>query len=200
MGSQASSGRKEAELAALVLAAKGGAPEAIDQLLRRYRPLLLHLAATEMPADMQAKMGGSDLVQDSLLLASQNIGDFAGGTEKELIAWLRRILLNQMLNHVQHWQAAKRDIGREEALGDAPAVHAADRTPSSVLHAAEERLLVDLAVLELPEHYRQVIDLRYKQDLAFAEIGQRLECSEEAARKLWGRALAALQKRIKCHE
>ena len=47
---------------------------------------------------------------------------------------------------------------------------------------------------QLPEHYRQALFLRTYEGLSFAQVGKRLRCSAEAARKLWGRAAEELRK------
>ena len=58
----------------------------------------------------------------------------------------------------------------------------------------EGAVLVADAVSRLPDAYREVIVLRHFQDLAFADIAQRMGRSEESVKKLWVRALAALRR------
>ena len=49
------------------------------------------------------------------------------------------------------------------------------------------------ALARLPEHYRQVLAWRSFEGLSFAEIGRRLERSEDAVRMLYTRAFERLQ-------
>lgn len=49
------------------------------------------------------------------------------------------------------------------------------------------------ALQRLSEEQRRVIRLRNWDELTFAEIGRRLNRSEEAARKLWTRSVEKLQ-------
>jgi RNA polymerase sigma factor (sigma-70 family) len=49
------------------------------------------------------------------------------------------------------------------------------------------------ALDSLPDDYRQVIALRYWENLDFDEIGQRMGRSAAAARKLWLRAVERLE-------
>jgi RNA polymerase sigma-70 factor, ECF subfamily len=42
-----------------------------------------------MPYDLQAKGGGSDLVQETLLDAHKDFDRFTGRTEQEFLAWLQ---------------------------------------------------------------------------------------------------------------
>jgi RNA polymerase sigma-70 factor (ECF subfamily) len=48
----------------------------------------------------------------------------------------------------------------------------------------------------LADDHREVILLRQFEELSWAEVGQRLGRSEEAARKLFARAMAALTVRM----
>jgi RNA polymerase sigma-70 factor (ECF subfamily) len=195
-----SSGTGKHAAAELIVAARAGSPAALNELLTNYRLYLLRIASQEFPSDLQGKVGASDLVQETMLHAAGNFGEFVGESETELLGWMRRILLNQMLNTIRHYRTEKRNAGREAPLDGRMLAGHGDSTPSSEFIAQEERLLVQLALLQLPEIYRQAIVLRHEQDLSFVEIGARLGCSEDAARKLWGRAVLALQQELQVHE
>jgi RNA polymerase sigma-70 factor (ECF subfamily) len=173
--------------------------DAMGRLLEHFRAYLLLVANRELPADVRPKVGPSDLVQETLLRAHYHFGRFRGRTEDELRAWLRRILLNYMANVTQHYRGtSKRDLAREvplpqvstdelgEALAsevDSPSTEALARERTDALHRTLE---------QLPEHYRQVISWRSYDRLSFGQIGCRLNCSAEAARKLWARAIDRL--------
>jgi RNA polymerase sigma-70 factor (ECF subfamily) len=48
----------------------------------------------------------------------------------------------------------------------------------------------------LPDDYRQVITLRYREDRPFDEIARLIGRSENAVRKLWFRAIERLQQEL----
>jgi RNA polymerase sigma-70 factor (ECF subfamily) len=180
--------------------ARGGSPEALGRVLEESRQYLLLIANEELPVDLRAKMGASDLVQETFLRAQAHLGQFRGKTCEELFVWLRRILLNYLANCARHYrETAKRQLNREYALTDTPlgqlmgVLASAEESPSAQLAAQEEADEVDRALAQLPEHYRQVIYWRNRDDLPFEEIGRQLGRSEEAARKLWVRAIEQLQ-------
>ena len=50
------------------------------------------------------------------------------------------------------------------------------------------------ALSRLPDDEQAVIVLRHFESLSFQEVGHRLDRSPEAARKLWSRAIARLQR------
>ena len=58
---------------------------------------------------------------------------------------------------------------------------------------AEQTRKLQEALARLPEDYRRVLALRYEEERTFEEIGRLLQRSENAARKLWLRAVERLQ-------
>jgi RNA polymerase sigma-70 factor (ECF subfamily) len=184
--------------------ARAGSSEALNRLLETCRDYLLRVANDELDSRLQGKVGASDIVQESLIQAQRDMPVFRGTTEPELLAWLRGILLND-LNDVRRrfFHSAKRDVDREVRLaGDSRQAHpaidpvASGATPAAAAIAHEETEALRLAIARLPGDYRNVIDLRNWQLLSFAEIGHRLNRSEDAARKLWARAIERLEQEL----
>ncbi len=56
--------------------------------------------------------------------------------------------------------------------------------------AGEDRRFVREALALLPEDYRRILELTYVDQLNLREAGERMGRSADAARKLYGRALA----------
>lgn len=185
-------------------AARAGSPEALGKALEACRAYLLLIAQQEIAPELRAKGGASDLVQETFLEAQRDFGGFQGSTKKELLAWLRRLLLNNLANFVRHHrQTAKRRLGREVALqtddsssGLAGVLGAGLLSPSGQAMAHEEAQAVQQAVERLPNDYRQVILLRYQEERTFEEIGQIMDRSTNAVRRLWLRALERLEQEL----
>jgi RNA polymerase sigma-70 factor (ECF subfamily) len=183
----------------LVRSARNRSQEALGRLLDACRPYLLLVANQQLRPELRAKVCPSDIVQETFLRAADKFVQFQGSTEPELLAWLRRILLNHLANvGVELLQTQKRQIGREVAEGDLPPGRAIDDlsdpgdSPSEVVIAREETEELERALARLPDHYRQVIRWRNNERVSWEEIGQRLGTSGEAARKIWTRALELL--------
>jgi RNA polymerase sigma-70 factor (ECF subfamily) len=181
----------------LLQAARGGSQEALGQLLQTYRNYLLLVANRALDPDLRAKGGASDLTQETFCKAQADFGNFAGQTPGELLAWLRRILLNNLANFTRHFRETdKRRLAREVPLeqfgsgGDNCALEASTPSPSQAAMRRERAEQLEQALRRLPDHYRQVIVLRHREGRAFEEIGQALHRTPEAARKLWLRAIA----------
>ena len=98
----------------LLARAREGNPEALGELLHLYRNYLTVLATTQLDRRLRRRVNPSDLVQDAMLAAYCDFAKFRGGSERELLAWLRQILIN-CLRHVieTHVRAKMRDLRRE---------------------------------------------------------------------------------------
>ena len=185
----------------LLVAAQTGDPAAMGDLLSLYRDYLLSIASQEIPAELHAKVNPSDVVQDTFLEASRIFARFRGTETENVRAWLRGILLNKLNELQQHYFGTeKRQIRREQSLDGGrngprlpQAVVGSDSTPSGHAIRNEESQQLSEALARLPEHYRQVLAWRSFEGLSFAEIGRRLERSEDAARMLYTRAFERLQ-------
>src|SRR5260370_20661260 len=104
-------------MASLLEAARSGSPEALGQALEACRGYLLMVARGELDPDLRAKEGPSDLVQETFLEAKRDFVQFQGASEAELLAWLRRVLLNNVANFTRRYRTTgKRSIEREVAL------------------------------------------------------------------------------------
>lgn len=190
----------------LVSAAQGGSKESLGELLDQWRDYLLLVANRELGDDLCQKAGASDVVQDTFTRAHQAFGSFHGRSEDELIGWLRQILLHQIVGLRRHYSdTLKRDIRREQSLSCnrklkdfVESLPAEDGCPSRHAMANEDMVLVGRALESLPDDHRQVIYLRYWENLSFPEIGERMGRSAEAARKCWFRAVQKLQRNGAC--
>ena len=183
-----------------IAAARDGSPEALGRLLEVCRPYLLLVANQQLPDDLQAKAGGSDLVQETFLEAQRGFARFKGTSEAELLAWLRKILLNNLATVTRDFRGTqKRRIDREVSLTDTPLaallknIEDVGDSPSGQAAAHEQDQTLQTALSRLTEQYRHVVQWRNYERLSFEEIGQRIGRSAEAARKLWSRALDQLQ-------
>jgi RNA polymerase sigma-70 factor (ECF subfamily) len=169
-------------------------------VLAHCRAYLLAVANEQLKPDIQAKVGASDLVQDTFLEAQRDFSMFRGRSEAELLAWLRQILLHNLANvSRQYRETDKRQIHREVPLSEVPAVEllqalaGGDSTPSAHAVRRERDQSLEQAMARLPERLRHVLQWRTYERCSFEEIGRRLGRSAGAARKQWARAVERLQ-------
>lgn len=193
-----------AEVTSLIDRAREGSTQAAGELLDACRGYLLLIANGQLDDELRGKLGGSDLVQETFVNAHRDFARFKGGSERELLAWLRKILLNQIAQARRDFQqTAKRDIARELPLrrdgstadGRVLAVSPVE-TPSHQVASHEESQSVETAIARLPAQYAEVIRLRSREQKDYAEIGAQMNLGPDAARKLWARAIERLQREL----
>ncbi len=181
-------------------AAQAGSREALGQVLEACRAYLLLIAQEELDQALQAKGGASDLVQQTFLEAQRDFDRFHGTTARSLLAWMRRLLLNNLANFRRDYRRDKRRVTREVALpaGDsslqrAGGLQAGTPSPSVAVMRREQNQALEQALQRLPEDYRRVIQLRYREEHSFEAIAVAMQRSQNAVRKLWARAIERLQ-------
>jgi RNA polymerase sigma-70 factor (ECF subfamily) len=185
----------------LIESARAGSGDALGQLFELWRPYLLLAAQGELEADLQAKVGASDIVQETFLKAHRDFPRFRGRTQDELLAWLQSILVNSAANVSRRYldtemRALAREIPleptqeTERVCGELAAVQP---TPDSEIRAREQAEKVSEAVRRLPEQYQLLLRLRNEEQRTFVDIGRLLDRSPESARKLWFRAVDRLR-------
>lgn len=186
----------------LLMSAKQGDSQALGELIEQCQPYLLLIANQDLSPELHGKFGASDLVQETMLVAYQKIGQFRGQSPAEFKGWLRQILHNDLLRvRRRYLSTQRRDVGREHRMNDSQHFHSplpdqAD-TPGTAALAAEEARILQQAMQQLPENYRQAVWMREWEDRSYSEIGNALGVSEEAARKLCRRALDKLEEYLK---
>jgi RNA polymerase sigma-70 factor (ECF subfamily) len=201
-----STGGKAALPGYLLAEARRGDRQSIGELLTQYRNYLLLLATTQIERRLQPRVSPSDIVQETMLKAHQHFPQFRGQSERELLAWLRQILVTNLAKFVEQYMlAAKRDIRREvslEQLGAAvedssarfrTIADAAGQSPSAAAQHREEAVVLADRLAELPPQYREVLLLRNIQGLSFEEAAARLDRPVGATRMLWLRAIEKLR-------
>ena len=171
------------------------------QWLERHRPYLTLLARTHLGLRNPAKLGTSDVVQQTMLDAFARQDQFRGSTDAELAAWLRQILKNNLLDALRNQQRDKRDVRREQSLEGAVDASfsrtnqwlaAVQSSPSQRAVKQEDLLRLSEALTELPEAQREVIVLHHLQGLKLAEVAIEMGRSEAAVAGLLFRGLKAL--------
>jgi RNA polymerase sigma-70 factor (ECF subfamily) len=156
----------------------------------RYRDLLCVLARQiQMDPRLRRRFDASDLVQETLLKATQNLGQFRGGSEAELVRWLQGILQNALADAIRQARAQKRDVAQEQVVAavvndsSARLLHwlvAPDSSPSQRAEREEQLLRISAALTRLPPEQRDVIIWRDSLDMPIRAIAEHLGRSEKA--------------------
>jgi len=188
----------------LLTAARAGDLEALGRALEDYREDLRHVADAALGGDIEAKVGASDLVQETFVTAQRDFHQFRGSDATTFRGWLKAILRHRLADVTGRFRKTHmRRLDRECSLDAASprAAQARNRpdsttSPSRRMIQTEEKANLREALHHLPARYRDVMILRYWERLEFEAIGSRLGISGEAARKIWGRALIKLRENV----
>jgi RNA polymerase sigma-70 factor (ECF subfamily) len=182
-------------------AARRGDSVALGEALETFRDYLTLMAMRGIGPGLETKAGASDLVQETFLAAQRGVAAFRGTTQAEWRAWLEAILTNQLANLRRSYlntQKRRAEVAVPPGLiaGMNGAQTDTNDPPSRHLRHQERDDAIEEALIRLPEHYRQVVQLHHDEGLTFEVIGIRMGISAEAVRKLWGRALVCLKQAL----
>lgn len=203
MDLQPQNGRQPAP-AETLLRARAGDPAALGELLDGFRDYLLAVAHHELDGNLRARLGPSDLVQETFLRSQRAFADFKGASHEELKSWLAQILVNRCRDlRDAHLLTAKRGAHHEvplvpdgSAIGPVDGLAIDTLTPSGHAVVDEEVAQLMSALAGLPDECRQVVWLRNWEGLGFEEIGHRTNRTAEAARKVFSRAVQKLAEQL----
>lgn len=191
---------------ALLIRAQRGDEDSLGQLLQSYRNYLHLIARTQIDLHLAVRVNASDIVQETFLQACRRFEQFRGTTEAELLSWLRRILVRNIIGAFHtHLQTKKRDVRRQRSLDQIAhtmdqssrmveaALIAQGSSPSVQAQRGELAALVADRLAELSARHRDVIILRNLEGRTFDEISVSMGGTADAARKLWARAIDRLR-------
>jgi RNA polymerase sigma-70 factor, ECF subfamily len=183
----------------------GHAVDDPDPGLERFRSYLLLLARVRLGPMVRAKVGASDVVQQTLFEAHRDRGQLRGRTVGEQAAWLRQILARNLANVLRDLRRDKRDVARERPLQAAldesasrlDAWLAAEKSsPSQQAERHEHAVRLAEALAALPESQREAVVLRHWHGCSLVDIGERLGCTTAAVTGLLHRGLRNLRKQL----
>jgi RNA polymerase sigma-70 factor (ECF subfamily) len=170
-----------------------------QELFRRYRDRLRRMVRVYLDRRLAARVDPSDVIQEALAEAAVKLPDYIRERPLPFYPWLRRIAWERLVKvHRQHLRAGIRDATREtrglalpnESAQDLAAKLVASGTsPSRRAMQDEIRTRVHQALERLDERDREVLVMRYLEQLAIREIAAALGLTEGAVKLRHLRAL-----------
>jgi RNA polymerase sigma-70 factor (ECF subfamily) len=175
----------------------------LQDLAMKYRGYLWALASASLGAGFRNQLDPADVVQATLLRAAQSLADSPVSDEQSLLAWLRQVLKNVLVDEYRRLHRDRRDIRREQQLLESgvdasaaglQACLAADQTSPSLAAVRNERLLLLAdALVQLPTEQREVVVQRYLEGRSVASIADSLGRTVPAVAALLRRGLEQLR-------
>ncbi len=166
----------------LIRLSQSGDFSAFEALLERYRALLSRTAFLTT-RDLGT---AQDVLQEALVQVWRDLPSYKShGSFK---AWMLKILVNKAKKHYRRRQVET--VALEEAI-EAPED---SDGPEETLEREEEAHLLRLALERLSSNHREVLILRYYNDLTVPEMAKALACREGTIKSRLSRALSRLER------
>ena len=153
----------------LVARARRGNQEACREIVRRYERPVFNMIVRMLRDRALAE----DLSQDTFLKAFSRLDRY--DPTYRLSNWLFKIAHNTVIDHVRKQKSAALPIDSLSHGEDLSALEAEDPArsdPIETLAQAELARAVDSAMASLRPEYRQVVVLRYQEELSHEEIAR----------------------------
>ena len=154
-----------------------------NQLFERFAETLLASLCQQVAHRQDAE----DLLLEVFLAALQNPA-LSGLPAERQLAWLRRVARNKVIDHYRH-TALLTMLPLEET----PPPADQRLTPERQAEEQETRLWLAQAIKRLPPEQRELLRLRYAQELRLTQIATLLERPEGTVRKMLSRILRRLR-------
>ena len=182
----------------LIQRAKLGDDDAFGQIASYVRPYLFSVMDCQVGEQLKAKFCVSDIVQQSLMEASQAMDRFRGSTELELKVWLKRIALNNLKDAARQFTTTQsRNVVREVSISAEDGwqqVACPKSKPASWFMKRDEQSEQLLrCILRLPERQREIVEGRHCLGRSYHQLAEELGITENACRNLWIRAIQSLR-------
>lgn len=166
----------------LISRARGGDREAFGALVEQYRDNVYRLAYRMCGNAYDA----DEAAQEAFVAAWRALPNFRG--DAKFSTWLYRLTTNAAIDVMRREK-------RHQTVGDGEMVDLADDadSPQETVERTEQQEAVQKALSTLSEEYREVLLLRYMEELDYAEIAEVLQLPSGTVKSRINRAKAALK-------
>jgi RNA polymerase sigma-70 factor (ECF subfamily) len=173
-----------------------------DGGLERYRDYLRLLADSLVDRRLRGKVDLSGVVQLTLFEAHKALGDIMNQPSDQQMAYLRRVLANNLNDEIRKLRTDKRDVRREQSLEAAieqssmnlETLLAGDGSlPGARIERQERALMLTAALGKLPEDQREAIVLQHWRGCTLAEIADEMGRTRDAVAGLLRRGMRQLR-------
>ncbi len=195
------------DLDAQIKLAAAGDADALQHLIVHQHAELRGVVAGTIDAALRSRIDPDDILQQAYIVAFKSVGDTEFNSPEHFRNWLKRIAFDRLKDAQRDHRRQKRDVRREVA-GHSPADATAsypdliqrlaggESTPSRQIAKNEAIAAVMSCLAQLKDDQREVVRLRFLEDVPVTEIAQRLGKPETAVYTLCHRGLKSLRERM----
>lgn len=165
----------------LIRRAQKGDTEAFRTLVETYQTAVYRLALRTC-----GESGAEDAAQEAFVAAWRGLPRFRG--ECKFSTWLYRLTTNAAIDYLRREQKQRTDTTVDDLLleDDSP-------SPQEQAERSETQQRVRKALAALSDEHRQILLLRYMQELDYGEIAAALHIGEGTVKSRINRAKARLR-------
>jgi RNA polymerase sigma-70 factor (ECF subfamily) len=167
-----------------------GQLDAFTMLYERHLPSVYNRVRYRIPeSDVE------DVTQEVFITALRSLNSFKGNAQ--FSTWLRTLTNRRVADFYRNKEVAETQ-SEPLTTGDGPLeegqrLRMEQLSVPSKNSVSDDRIILREALLELPEHYQEILLLRFAEGLKFREIAKTLGQSLEATKSLYRRAMDALR-------
>lgn len=130
-----------------------------------------------------------DVTQEVFITALRSLKSFQGNAQ--FSTWLRTLTNRRVADFYRSKEVA--NTQSEPLRGDGESLRIEMLSVAGKNSISDDRIVLREALLELPEHYQEILLLRFAEGLKFREIAKTMGQSLEATKSLYRRAMDALR-------
>jgi RNA polymerase sigma-70 factor (ECF subfamily) len=161
-----------------------GQLEAFTVLYERHLPSVYNRVRYRIPeSDVE------DVTQEVFIAALRSLKNFKG--DAQFSTWLRTLTNRRVADYYRSKDLSE---SQSEPLREEGAEWRMDQlSVSSKVSVSDDKIILREAILGLPDHYQEILLLRFAEGLKFWEIARIMGQSLEATKSLYRRAMEALR-------
>jgi RNA polymerase sigma-70 factor (ECF subfamily) len=166
---------------------------AMAELYDRYFDRLFSLVFNQVDRNRDI---AEDIVQETFLAALKSAKGFKG--RSSAYTWLCSIAYHKVADHYRRQSRERKRMvsGIDVDTVDDTENPGRQPQPDSLIESSETRQVVNEALAKLPWDYRQVLILKYVEEMSVLEIGQIMDRSPKSIEGLLTRSRKALQTQL----
>lgn len=177
-------------------------PDTCNQLMEEFRAYLETLTFIQIDPRLRSKFSVSDIIQNTLLEAWRELKRIETLDDDGRKRWLRKMLVNNLLEEIARWRTRGRDVRLEQSLEAAAAESSCrlqswlaieDSSPSEQAMRKEKSLRLLEALSKLDARQREALILQKYHGWTLAQIAEHLGCTTGTVAGLHARGLKELR-------
>ena len=161
-----------------------GDQEAFSQLYTRHLNTVYKRVAYLIPEN-----DVEDVTQEIFIAMMRSLKTFKG--DSKFSTWLRVITNRQIANYYR-----KNKQTLNDSHLDHDDIQFSRKTGSTTRETQDRRIFIQQSLMEVPDHYREIILLRFVDGLKFQEIAVLQDKSLDAVKSVFRRAIEAMRKEL----